>query len=72
MEGFEVLGDVSRKRDKSKEIANGFLPNTTKNTWEKTFKPVDTNSNFYSKLRSELAEVPQKTYPITLKEIQIK
>ena len=37
IEGFETLGDVSRKRQKNLEIQE-FLPNNTKGTWEKLFK----------------------------------
>ncbi|CAG9332357.1 unnamed protein product [Blepharisma stoltei] len=51
IEGYEVLGDITRKRDKSKEPAEPFLPTDVKDTWNKTFYPQTSLRNFNSTQR---------------------
>lgn len=68
IDGYEVIGDVSRKRNKKLEIAGDFKPNNSKDVWNKLFKPFVSNCNFSSKSQLKAATSAKKLYPNSMKE----
>ena len=66
VEGFEVVGDVSRKRKKELEVGGDFKPNNDKETWEKMFKNPGSIHNFTTE-RILTEHSSGKWYPMTFK-----
>ena len=68
IDGYEAIGDVTRKRNKDLEIAGVFMPNTTKCAWEKMFKQIESNENFSSRNRINRVTSASKLYPNSMRE----
>lgn len=67
VDGFEVIGDVGRKRNKALEVGGDFYPNNDKDTWGKMFKSPDSNHNFTSKSRMATLNSGKRLYPNSIK-----
>ena len=70
VDGFEAIGNVSRKRNKDLEVSDKFLPNNDKDTWGKMFVKPDSNQNFTSRTRLETATSDSKFYPISMQNFK--
>jgi hypothetical protein len=67
VDGFEVVGDVRRKRVKEKEVGKEFLPNSSKGAWTKMFGTPDSNYTMASRLKVRSVTEECKFYPNSLK-----
>jgi hypothetical protein len=71
IDGFEVIGDLSRQRNKSKEIRNDFCSTSTKDPWSTIFPKPVSNSNYYSMLRSDPLIKSSKIYPNSFESFKL-
>lgn len=69
-DGFDVVGDVKRKRVKELEVGGDFKLNFDKGTWEKTFKELPQSTRtFTTKSVLSRCKGEGKWYPVSFKGI---
>lgn len=63
IDGFEVTGNLSRKREKNKELQSDFCASFARDTWNKNFPRPISNSTYFSVLKSKSLIKSSKLYP---------
>ena len=63
IDGFEVTGNFSRKREKSKEVDSEFCITFAKDTWNKNFPRPISNSTYFSAMKTRPLVNSSKIYP---------
>jgi hypothetical protein len=71
VDGFQVVGDVCRKRVKELEIAGDFKPNHDKDAWGKMFEDPGSCHNFNTRMILQENQGEGKWYPATFKNFNI-
>lgn len=67
VDGFEVVGDVKRKRMKGLEIGADFKLNFDKGVWDKTFKDPQSTRTFTTRSVLTKCKGEGKWYPCSFK-----
>ena len=70
LDGFEVVGDVERKRKRELEIDGDFKPNYFKGTWEKLIKGPESTRTFTTRSVLSKCKGEGKWYPASFKGIK--
>ena len=72
LDGFEVVGDVKRKRVRELEIDGDFKPNYDKGAWEKLVKGPESTRTFTTRSVLSKCKGEGKWYPVSLKNLKEK